>query len=92
MFGLEKSHKWESKEIKVALNLGLIEEDCNPNLDRNKPAIWVWHTSHPEGLLMKPCEVCGYKYGSAWLREEVPDEVLRFLRGLPGTDMEPAWI
>jgi hypothetical protein len=25
------------------------------------------------------CPVCGYSYGSAWLREEVPADVLRFL-------------
>lgn len=27
---------------------------------------------HPEGLLCKPCPVCGYKYGTAWLKEELP--------------------
>lgn len=37
---------------------------------------WVYPTEHPEGVLCKPCPVCGYKYGSAWLREELPQEII----------------
>ncbi len=33
-----------------------------------------------------------YSYGHAWLFEEVPDEVLDFLRGLPDADKTPAWV
>ena len=33
-----------------------------------------------------------YKYGSAWLREEVPPDVLDFLSRLPETDKEPPWV
>lgn len=33
-----------------------------------------------------------YKYGSAWLREDVPQDVIEFLTGLPDTDMQPAWV
>lgn len=57
-----------------------------------KTAGWVRPEEHPRGLLCKPCEVCGYKYGSAWLREEVPTDVLAFLQGLPDTDVKPAWV
>lgn len=32
---------------------------------------------HPDGLLTKPCPACGYKYGTAWLREELPAEIIR---------------
>jgi hypothetical protein len=32
------------------------------------------------GLLGKPCEVCGYKYGTAWLKKEVPEDVIEFLK------------
>lgn len=56
-----------------------------------KPAGWVKPEEHPRGLLCKPCEVCGYKYGSAWLKESVPADVLAWLRGLPDADMQPAW-
>lgn len=57
-----------------------------------KAAGWVYPREHPRGLLGRPCEVCGYRYGSAWLKEEVPAEVLAFLESLPETDKTPAWV
>lgn len=57
-----------------------------------KRASWVLHEEHPEGCLSRPCETCGYKYGSKWLREEVPADVLAFLRGLPDSTVTPAWV
>lgn len=50
-----------------------------------KAAGWVYPSEHPRGLLTKPCEVCGYKYGSAWLFEAVPLQVVEWLEGLPDT-------
>lgn len=35
--------------------------------------------------LAAPCEVCGYEYGTKWLYEEVPADVLKFLAALPAT-------
>lgn len=52
---------------------------------------WIRPDEHPDGLLTKPCDVCGYKFGSAWLNEPVPDEVLDWLFYLPATDKTPAW-
>jgi hypothetical protein len=40
---------------------------------------WLRPEEHPEGMLAKPCEVCGYKYGTEWRREEVPAEIVREL-------------
>lgn len=34
----------------------------------------------------------GYLYGHAWKHEEVPADVLDFLRSLPNTDKQPAWV
>lgn len=34
----------------------------------------------------------GYKYGTAWLKRDVPEDVLDFLKSLPETDLEPAWV
>lgn len=34
----------------------------------------------------------GYKYGHAWKREEVPSDVIEFLKSLPNTDKQPAWV
>lgn len=33
-----------------------------------------------------------YKYGSAWLKKEVPSEVVSFLASLPKADKQPAWV
>lgn len=57
-----------------------------------KAIVWLRPEEHPRGLLCRPCEVCGYKYGSAWLREEVPAEVVEFLRSLPESELVPAWV
>ena len=53
---------------------------------------WLRETEHPEGILSKPCPVCGYKYGSAWLKEEVPQEVIDWLFALPDATVTPAWV
>lgn len=53
---------------------------------------WVTREEHPMGLLSFPCPKCGYKYGSAWLYEELPQEVVEFLGSLPETDRTPAWV
>jgi hypothetical protein len=33
-----------------------------------------------------------YRYGSAWLRRDVPEDVLAWLVGLPNADRDPAWV
>ena len=53
---------------------------------------WVRFDECEMGILCKPCPVCGYKYGSKWLKEEVPEEVLNFLKSLPDSPTKPAWI
>jgi len=44
----------------------------------------------PFGHLAEACPECGYKYGTAWLFEEVPNTAIKFLRELPDTDVQPA--
>jgi hypothetical protein len=34
----------------------------------------------------------GYRYGTGWLREEVPESAIAFLKSLPDTDKKPAWV
>ena len=45
-----------------------------------------------ESYIGKPCPVCGYKYGTAWLKEEVPDDVIKWLESLPESEIKLAWI
>ncbi len=47
-----------------------------------KSANWVSYKTHPEGMLSRPCAECGYKYGSAWLKEALPEEVIEYINKL----------
>lgn len=45
-------------------------------LDSGKWAGHAWE--HEGGCLCKPCPECGYQYGTAWLHEELGDELLQW--------------
>ena len=55
---------------------------------------WVRPDEHPEGVLGKPCPECGYQYGTAWLRVDVPVQVLQELEALPdhSAKLPHAWL
>ncbi len=54
---------------------------------------WLYPKDHPQGLLgRKVNESDPYGYGCQWWKEEVPREVLAYLKALPRTRTEPAWI
>ena len=38
------------------------------------------------------CPDCGYRLGSTWLKEEVPQEIIEWLFALPETTSDYAWI
>ena len=80
--------KHETPEIGELLALGMVAIEKT----ETKTAGWVSHTEPPDGLLSKPCPVCGYKYGSAWLKEDVPADVIAFLEGLPDSTLTPSWV
>lgn len=54
-----------------------------------RAAGWVRHEEHPDGLLSKPCPVCGYKYGSAWRTEPLPAEVVAAVHRIAGGAVTP---
>jgi hypothetical protein len=78
---------------KLARNRFLVIAECLAGgwikLDKveTKGAGWVYPHEHTEGTLTKPCSVCGYKYGSAWNREEVPADILAELQAWPAGDL-----
>lgn len=37
---------------------------------------WLRESEHPDGILCKPCPVCGYKYGTEWKHRDIPADVL----------------
>lgn len=53
---------------------------------------WLRPEEHPDGILCKPCPVCGYKYGSKWLKEDIPQDDIDWLFSLPDTTVQPAWV
>jgi hypothetical protein len=80
--------KYETLEIAELLSFDMVKVEKT----EEKAAGWVSHLEHPEGLLSKPCPVCRYKYGSTWLKESVPDDVIAFLESLPESTKTPAWV
>lgn len=53
---------------------------------------WIRYDESDKGILCKPCPVCGYKYGTSWLKEDVPQDVIDWLFALPETQKQPAWV
>jgi len=67
----QRAEKWEEKRL----------DDSLPWTQPNS-AMWTYKKDHPKGLLCEPCPVCGYKYGSAWLKKELPQDVVDFIEKL----------
>lgn len=43
---------------------------------------WLREEEHPDGILSKPCPVCGYKYGSSWNYFPIPSDDERIIEKL----------
>lgn len=69
-----------------------LEKDYVEVSRETKTSGWFYQSDHPEGVLCKPCTVCGYKYGSEWLYESLPQKVVDFLKALPDSDTVPPWV
>lgn len=65
-------------------------EPARTNPTETKTLGWLRPNEHPDGILTKPCPVCGYEYGTKWLKQDLPAEVMTFLESLPATDRTPA--
>lgn len=68
------------------------QSSYGPGFMETKSLGWLTQKEHPDGILSRPCPVCNYKYGSAWLKEEVPADIVEWLASLPNTDIKPAWV
>ena len=47
-----------------------------------KDANWIDWNKHTDGLLLKKCPVCGYKYGSSWLYMPIEENDLIIIKDL----------
>lgn len=45
---------------------------------------WLKESEHPNGILCKPCPVCGYAYGSKWVYFPIPEEDEKIIFDLLG--------
>lgn len=67
--------------------------DLRAECEHQRALGWTYEERHDSRTYQgEPCPVCGYHIGSAWLKEELPQEVIDFLESLPETDREPAWV
>lgn len=94
-------HEWHLNDMRSGCEhqrmMGWDKEKIDPSKDAG------WHVDSktanlkswaypPVGHLTKACPVCGFKFGTAWVMEDVPEYVLQFLNALPDTDRVPNWI
>ncbi len=87
----QRAAGWDKRPINPDKPLNAYGEHVKGHTTWNM-LTWIKRSEHPEGLLCEPCPECGYKYGTAWLSEPVPDDVLAFLESLPETTVTPAWV
>ena len=82
--------------------------DMQAGSDRQQSFLDEWRSEHgwkgyeeeckalaEAGLLEdEECIIDGrpYRYGSSWMKKELPAEVLGFLRGVPASMKVPAWV
>lgn len=67
--------------------------DMRAGCEHQRALGWTYEAHHdPDTFKGEACPTCGYEIGSAWLREELPQDVIDFLEGLPETDRTPAWV
>lgn len=84
----QRAEKWSERPIDPSKPLEDWIHFEGQDLASRNMLVWVRPDEHPEGLLTAPCETCGYRYGTAWLTEEVPEDVLKWLSELPQADVE----
>ena len=89
----QRAEGWDKRPIDPDKPLDSYGRHCGPDgpLTWNM-LTWVSPKDHPDGLMTVPCPTCGYRFGTRWLTEEVPDEVLAFLLSLPESTVTPAWV
>jgi hypothetical protein len=67
--------------------------DMRAGCEHQRALGWKYDDHHdPKTFRGEPCPTCGYEIGSAWLKEDVPEEVISFIESLPDTDKRPSWV
>jgi hypothetical protein len=67
--------------------------DLRAGCEHQREMGWTYDEHHdPKTFKGEACPVCGYEIGSAWLKEEVPEDVIKTVASWPDADRQPAWI
>ena len=86
----QRAEQWDKRPIDPTKPLNSYGKHFDRQLlDSWNMLAWVDPTEHPDGLLTKPCPTCGYKYGTGWLLEKVPEKVLEYFASFPDRDDHP---
>lgn len=89
-------YKYLKYAIRTHLKYDELDDDIRDfyekKYEEHKNLGWTYPNEHPEGLLTKECPVCEYKYGTMWKKEEVPQDIIRWLFSLPTSQHKPAWV
>lgn len=69
----QRAEKWEDQPVYAdkPTSAYVKHED-----DTSSWNMRIWVPVERGGLLSAPCPTCGYKYGTKWLKEELPADVL----------------
>lgn len=67
--------------------------DMKAECEHQRALGWKYEDHHdPQTFKGELCPTCGYSIGSAWLKEELPADVVSYLASLPDTKIQPAWV
>lgn len=73
----EEERKVLGLKISITSHMDVLPEDVTTyykhESSEKKTLGWLRESEHPEGLLCRPCPVCGYRYGTSWNFFEIPD-------------------
>lgn len=84
---------YDGEEVTYGEAYELKEKDCLGHSNTEyKTRGWISYKDHKLGFIGRECPVCGYKYGTAWKMEEVPQDIIEWLESLPETKVKPAWV
>ena len=73
----QRAEKWEERPIDPSKPTNVYGKHFEgQKRDSWNMATWVRKKDWSGGLMCEPCSVCGYEYGSAWLKEELPANVI----------------
>ena len=83
------SDGWTTKSVETFRSIWKLYHlnDMQAGCVHQRTLGWTWDT-HPG----EACPICDYKYGTAWLRKDVPAWALDYLRALPSSELTPAWV